>query len=427
MTNNNTGWWWGTRVESGGILQISGGNYYNDDRIYNYGTVNISGTGLFQTGYNGTTPYFYNYGSVNVSGGTLDCNYYFYNYDGSTLTQTGGTIDVDRDMYNYDGTGTLVNFAGGTATIGSNSGDYCLRVGYSGSGSGETRISGGTVNTDHMRVYSVGLFNMTGGTLNITDASNFDSGLGNGYGGMDVDGTANVSGGTVNIAADWEGWGGTSTFSGTADINITGHLFNRPSYNSTMNIQGSADVSCGSIPNYQGTINQSGGTIHDNGYYYEQRESYTGGYFYGSGGTIIFAGNSYIDIDHDETYFHNVTISGTYHLGDGSDSYAEELDVNGNFQIDGSFSSSGRNIEVAGNWTNNGSFTHGNNTVILDGTGSQSIGGTNTTTFYNLTITNTSGPGPVSLGHNITVANEMDVSTAGNIGIAPGSYEINFP
>ena len=48
-------------------------------------------------------------------------------------------------------------------------------------------------------------------------------------------------------------------------------------------------------------------------------------------------------------------------------------------------------ITVRGNFTNSGTFNARNGLVFLNGTGAQSIGGTSTTNFYNLTLNNTSG------------------------------------
>ncbi len=56
-------------------------------------------------------------------------------------------------------------------------------------------------------------------------------------------------------------------------------------------------------------------------------------------------------------------------------------------------------INVAHNWTNNGTFTASTSTVVCNGSTAQVLGGTSTTTFYNLTI-QTSSAATVSLGHD---------------------------
>jgi hypothetical protein len=58
-------------------------------------------------------------------------------------------------------------------------------------------------------------------------------------------------------------------------------------------------------------------------------------------------------------------------------------------------------ITVGHNWINNGTFAQGTGTVIFNGTSTQQIGGSNTTTFYNLTINKLAGG--VTLNNAITV------------------------
>ena len=63
------------------------------------------------------------------------------------------------------------------------------------------------------------------------------------------------------------------------------------------------------------------------------------------------------------------------------------LDVDGSLSIsaDTTLQSGGNDFTVAGDFSNDGTFTHANNTVTLDGTGTQTVNGTST--FYNLTAT----------------------------------------
>jgi hypothetical protein len=69
-------------------------------------------------------------------------------------------------------------------------------------------------------------------------------------------------------------------------------------------------------------------------------------------------------------------------------------------------------ISVAGDWTNNGSFTANTGTVTFNGTNNQSIGGSNSTTFATLAISNT-GTSPtnvVSLAKNTTVGTALNIT-----------------
>lgn len=72
-------------------------------------------------------------------------------------------------------------------------------------------------------------------------------------------------------------------------------------------------------------------------------------------------------------------------------------------------------ISLKGNWTNNGTFTHNSKRVTFSGTAAQTISGTATTTFHDVTINNTSGD--VALSVNATV-NGTITMTNGDLVIA---------
>src|SRR5690606_29176238 len=57
---------------------------------------------------------------------------------------------------------------------------------------------------------------------------------------------------------------------------------------------------------------------------------------------------------------------------------------------------SNHNLVLAGNYTNNGLYTPGLSTLVLDGGGGQSIGGTTATDFYNITVNKGSGTAVIS-------------------------------
>lgn len=85
----------------------------------------------------------------------------------------------------------------------------------------------------------------------------------------------------------------------------------------------------------------------------------------------------------------------------------------------GTYDATTQNTTVLGNWLNNGT-THtasGASTVIFNGTSVQSIGGSISTTFNNLTINNTSG---VSLGNNQTVNTVLTLNN-GKLNIPTGN------
>lgn len=90
---------------------------------------------------------------------------------------------------------------------------------------------------------------------------------------------------------------------------------------------------------------------------------------------------------------------------------------NGNSTIAGAFENNGTAIvsnnsilNVAGNWTNNGTFTPNKSSVILNGSSEQTIGGTSATTFYSLTINNTTTNGGVTIATSPTVSGTLNLT-----------------
>lgn len=78
-------------------------------------------------------------------------------------------------------------------------------------------------------------------------------------------------------------------------------------------------------------------------------------------------------------------------------------------------------FNLNGNFTNNGVFDAGTSTVTFNGTAAQSLSG-NATTFYNLTMNNTS-TGLTINNNDVTVGNLLTF-TAGNIDVATGGFTL---
>lgn len=84
-------------------------------------------------------------------------------------------------------------------------------------------------------------------------------------------------------------------------------------------------------------------------------------------------------------------------------------------------SGANRAITLRGNFINSGTFIGQNGTVTLNGTSAQSIGGTSSTTFHNLTCSNAAG---VTVNSTVQLDNLLTVS-AGNFGpSASGSVHL---
>ena len=98
------------------------------------------------------------------------------------------------------------------------------------------------------------------------------------------------------------------------------------------------------------------------------------------------------------TILGNFTMSGT-----ASATAAANLTVNGNFTLGPgtTFGAASSSHIVRGNFSNSGTFTAGTSTFTFNGTGTQTIGGSNSTTFNSLNIDNAGGV--VLSGVNTTV------------------------
>ena len=83
----------------------------------------------------------------------------------------------------------------------------------------------------------------------------------------------------------------------------------------------------------------------------------------------------------------------------------------------------GATLTLKNNWSNGGTFNAGGGTVAFSGSAAQTIGGSNQTTFNNLTVNNTSG-GVVSLGNNETVNGALTL-TNGALGVGTNTLTLN--
>jgi hypothetical protein len=83
-------------------------------------------------------------------------------------------------------------------------------------------------------------------------------------------------------------------------------------------------------------------------------------------------------------------------------------------------------MNVGRNWINNGTFTAGTGTITFNSTAqAQTIGGSSSSTFYNLTNTNTNSTG-VSLLINTTVSNVLSLSSSSNGRLTIGTNNLTI-
>jgi|GEM_PF-987291 len=158
----------------------------------------------------------------------------------------------------------------------------------------------------------------------------------------------------------------------------------------------------------------------------------------GTNSTVIFKGSSDTDVEIGNYYnltfapssgnptftpLGTLSIYGKMTIGDGSnavvfDSNNQSLSVRGDFEIKSGASfvaPSSASFNVSGNWTNNGLFNANSGTVTFDGTSSQTLSGTTTTSssFYNLNVENNSTAG-VYFSDNLTTSGLFSNNTAGS-------------
>ena len=204
------------------------------------------------------------------------------------------------------------------------------------------------------------------------------------------------------------------------------YLYNYNGYTSNyVNITGGT-VYADQIPNYEGAIYHSGGTLTTGGYYREYDAA--GGNYYGSG-TAVFnfngTSNQYLRLMKSGTYFMNVNINNAYYINVES---TQLMDINGNFTIGSgnSFDCNGYTMYVAGNWTNNGTFTHDNNIVRFGGSTNSTI--TGATTFYELEVNKTNNTYLVKPAASTTLhITNLDVSHAGTFDATNSGLNIWTP
>ena len=107
------------------------------------------------------------------------------------------------------------------------------------------------------------------------------------------------------------------------------------------------------------------------------------------------------------TNYYNLTV-----LGAGSRSLSAATVVSNNLTISAGTLTAGTayDLSVGATWSNSATYTHTNGTVYMNGSANQSIAGSSTTTFYNLTNSNSSTG--ITLNKGIVVTNNLSMSGA---------------
>ncbi len=218
---------------------------------------------------------------------------------------------------------------------------------------------------------------------------------------------------TVIESGSWIGTSSTNWFTGTnwcggivpttsTNVIIPAGLTNYPSIGTTGAVCNNITINAGASLTITGsnTLNVSGNWTRN-------------GSFIANSSTIAFNGSSVQNIS--ASNFYHVTFSGA-----GIKSATGALAVVGNLTISSNFSAGSFSHTLQGNWSNNGTFTANTSTFSFNGATAQSIGGSATTTFYNL---KQNGNGIITLGITTSVSGILTL-TLGKIDI--GIYDLTI-
>jgi len=279
--------------------------------------------------------------------------------NGGSLIVSSGTLSI-AGKYNASGSPSNFSLSGGTILVAN-------------VGSANTSIA-------PFQITAAGSqFNMTGGVLLIPNEG------GNGaqdFGFVNTGSTAGaVTGGTLQIGNS------SSSANQTININTTYSVANLVvnSSNVTAKINTNTFNVSNNITIITGTLNANNLGINLGGNWNNS------GTFTAGTGTVSFVSVATQSIfkSGGETFNH-LAFSGS-----GLKSFSSAVTSNGNFSITSGasvdVSISNFQLTVKGNFLNSGTFNGENGLVLLNGAAQQTIGGSSTTNFYNLTLSNTLG------------------------------------
>lgn len=252
-------------------------------------------------------------------------------------------------------------------------------------------VNGGTVNSGNFNWTFGGLIRVSNGTLNVGNTA--DNQI------LSNAGEIIIEGGTLNIAGRF-----SRVVGSLVNFTMSGGALTVPTVSST-----SATIPPFQIDNVNSSFTMSGGTI------VIRRAGNPGGTNLGyhnfagtysvTGGTLQF-GDALTPVN--QIMSLNTTVP-VYNLAvNGTNSPVTILQTNSlvvnnllSISSGGTLNANNLNITLAGNWSNNGAFSAGTGTVTLNSNSAQSISGSSTTSFHNLTISNTSTTSLTSSNVNV--------------------------
>ncbi len=345
-----------------GTLKISTTNVQNIT-TFTAATTIPSTAGLWLNSFNLTVNTFStvtNSGSVIVSSGTLNI--------GSTINQdflySGGSCSLAAGQINISGN-------------------------YSGAGNTNLSITGGSMNVANLSSIdianapfqinnSTSTFNMSGGIIVV----NREGGTGaQDLGYINLSTTGSVTGGTIQIGSSFAAVGSTLNINSAASIGnllVTGPNVTAKLNTNTVNIIKDVTINSG-ILNANNLGITLGGNWQNNG-----------GTFTAGTSTVTFNSNSAQSLfkSGGETFNH-LGFSGTGSKTFSSAVSCANFSISASSQVD--VSTTNHQLTVRGNFINSGTFAAQNGLVFFNGTTAQTIGGSSTTNFFNLTLANPTG------------------------------------
>ena len=361
-------------IDSGSTLTTSGantvtlsGNWTNNGTFtQNTGTVTFNGASA-QTIVGTSKTTFYNLIINNTTPATTVTNPTKAFAATGYLTITQGNLIIQATDANYTVTGDLTVSANGTLTH---------SVQWTGLAVQAFNVGGNISISGQYDYTAVGkaLIKMTGTGKTITTGTSSLSLLG-------LSNATVTANGPVTLDDNfWAGWNSGSASFTTAGYNITAK---------------------GGVLNDGGTITINGGTFTVTG----------GGLNVGivnQGGTVNFSSGT---LNADKINVGDGTYTGTFNNSGGTVNITGDLTISttGNYTC-----SNSPIINVGGNWTNKGTFNRATSTVTMNGA-AQTIGGTITTTFYNLTI---SGSNTKTLARATSVAASLSVTDGATLDLS---------
>ncbi len=332
------------------------------------------------------------------------------------ITLNDGGLILTNGTFELSSASTIVPFTSdpnipSTARLWCNGGTINSTASFSWSLSGTLQVSAGTVNFGFAlgdRIspqINSATINISGGTLNVTGR------ISNGTQGW----TYIMTGGVLNLS---------TIGSNTANIDV----FNMDNSTCSFSMSGGTMI-----------INNKGGATGENSGYHNFGSAgagFTGGTLQIGGSFTASGGPYYIKVESDIPIF-NLTVNasnviavlnGEHPTGPPVIANTTSISVANDVTISAGSLSAGpgptvgdvsQDLFVGRNWTNNGTFIPGTKTVTLNGSATQNIQGSVSTTFYNLTENKSSGAA------NLQIATQVGNGTAGVMNFQAGELYLN--